>query len=331
MPGPVPQRETPPPLAAGTRDRGSRPARAVGALAVAAWLAAAAWSSACGKPQQTDGGRPTVVVSVPPLAHFVRRLAGDAVDIEVMVPAGASHHTHEPTMAQVARASRAAIYVKVGHPAFTLEAAWIDRVATEGNDRVRVVDLSDGLRIEEDDDPHLWVSPRIVRRIVAPLAAALTAVMPEARDEIEGRRIATLADIDALDAELRGLLGAHRGRRFYVYHPAWGYFAADYGLVQVALETHGREPDPAGLASILASARRDGVETIFVQRQFSRSSAEVAAAELGNARLVELDPFAEDWPASLRRAGRALATEFANVPGTASPSPPAARQRAAPP
>ena len=69
---------------------------------------------------------PQVVVSVPPQAWFVERLAGDAVEIAVLLPPGASPAHYEPSMRELQALARARLYVRVGHPGFPLEGAWLD-------------------------------------------------------------------------------------------------------------------------------------------------------------------------------------------------------------
>ena len=91
-----------------------------------------------------------------------------------------------------------------------------------------------------------------------------------------------------------------------VHHPAWGYFAQEYGLEQVAIEHEGKEPDVRQLAELIQRARRDGVQVVFAQPQFDPASAELVAAEIG-ARVELLDPLAYDWATNLRHVARRIA------------------------
>jgi zinc transport system substrate-binding protein len=138
----------------------------------------------------------------------------------------------------------------------------------------------------------------------------MTAADAEHRPEIAANLKSLLDDIGRLDVEIRERLEPHRGGRFWVFHPAWGYFADDYGLRQVAIEREGKEPTPQELGELIHDARAEGVRTIFVQPQFSEASAEIVAHEIG-AQLVTLDPLAADWPASLREAGERLSAALA--------------------
>jgi zinc transport system substrate-binding protein len=272
------------------------------------------------KPGDGVSGLPIVLVSVEPQAYFVERLAGELVEIVVLVPPGASPATHEPTMQQMQAVEQAALYVKVGHPGFPFERTWLDRLLGDRGD-LPVVDCSAHVDLHAGGehgstssdahdhghagDPHVWLSPVAVRAMVPDIAAALATIMPARRATIEASRDSLLADIDRLDADIRAVLAGVTQRRFYVFHPAWGRFAADYGLEQVAIETGGKEPDPHTLAELAEQARAEGVPVIFVQPQFSRRSAEVMAAEVG-AHVVPLDPLARDWLDNLRRAAMAL-------------------------
>ena len=95
------------------------------------------------------------------------------------------------------------------------------------------------------------------------------------------------------------------GRSFFVFHPSFGYFADDYGLEQVAVETGGSEPSARQLARLIREARDAEVRVIFVQPQFSRKSAETIASEIGGA-VVPIDPLARDYIENLERMARAV-------------------------
>jgi len=99
-----------------------------------------------------------------------------------------------------------------------------------------------------------------------------------------------LEDTRALDARIRSLTSTlGEDRSFLVQHPAWGWFAADYGLVQIALEAHAKEPAPGELISLIEEARAARLRVVFVQRGYSRRRASLIAGEIG-AEVVELGP-----------------------------------------
>jgi zinc transport system substrate-binding protein len=271
--------------------------------------AAAGGLLACGDERAAQGpadgpARPLVVVSVLPQAWFVDRIAEGGVRVVVMIPPGADPATLSPGFAELRSLAEAALYVKLGHPAFPFERAWLDAMIS-ANERLRVVDLSLGIETVPDD-PHYWVSPRHAHAIAAALASSLAEILPASRVRIDANRRRLDAEIDAVDALLRAQLEGRAGRRFLVFHPAWGYLAREYGLTQVAIERGGKSPGARALARQIEWARQAGVEIVFTQPQGDDSAAEVIAAEIG-ARVEVLDPLAYDWAANLRAVGPALA------------------------
>jgi zinc transport system substrate-binding protein len=269
----------------------------------AAWLALAC-AVACSAPEGSAADRPIVAVSVPPQAWFVERLAGELVQVEVMLPPGANPSTHNPSMAQLKAATRARLYVKVGHPAWPFEQTWLARLLAEGPE-LTVVDGARGPACG-GEDPHIWLSPACMRTLGDDLAAALAELLPEHRERIVLALDALHRELDELDAELRRTLAGVQGRTLLVQHPSWGSFARDYGLVQLSIESERKEPSAAELAEVLATARSRGVRHVFVQPQFAPLAAETVAAELG-AQLEVLDPLSRDWATNLRSAARVFA------------------------
>jgi zinc transport system substrate-binding protein len=253
-------------------------------------------------------GGELVAVSIPPLAWFVDRLAGDAARVETLLPGGANPHSYEPSLARIQATSQARIWVRVGHPSFAFEHSALEALLAERPDLV-VVDAAAGGE-QAEDDPHVWLSPRRARGIAARIAEALQKLLPAA-DPAVGARLARLdAEIDALDRELAERLRPFRGRAFFAYHPDWRLFAEDYGLRLVALEEGHKEPDAKALRDRIEAARSEGARAIFVSPQLSQESAQLVAGEVG-ARVIVIDPLAYDWPATLRRMTGALAESFA--------------------
>jgi zinc transport system substrate-binding protein len=126
-------------------------------------------------------------------------------------------------------------------------------------------------------------------------------MLPGHRDTLEANLAAFLAGVDRVDTDLRNTFEPHQRKRFFVFHPAWGYFAREYGLVQVAIEREGHEPDPRSLARVIDEARAARVKVIFVQPQHNDASARLVAGEIG-ARIDTLDPLARDLFTNLRQA-----------------------------
>jgi len=165
-------------------------------------------------------------------------------------------------------------------------------------------------------DPHIWLSPALVKIQARTMAEALAEADPAHAVEYRYNLTAFLAEIDELDQQIRALLAPLplQRRRFLVFHPSWGYFARDYGLTQLAIEAHGKEPSPGELGRVIEAARQAAVSTVFVQPQTSSRNAETIARQIG-AEVVRLDPLAEDWTRNLLEAARAFQTALASDSG----------------
>jgi zinc transport system substrate-binding protein len=136
--------------------------------------------------------------------------------------------------------------------------------------------------------------------------AALTDLAPDRADAWLVRGGEARYRLMTASAKAKELLADCPNREFFVFHPAFGHFAASFGLEQVAVEDHGHEPGPRHLAEMIERARASGARAIVVQPQFSRKSAEAVAKEVG-AEIVELDPLAPDLPANIEHIARTLA------------------------
>jgi len=253
-----------------------------------------------------------VFVSIQPQKFFVQQIGGDHVDVQVMVQPGASPHTYEPKPRQMAALAEARLYFAIGVP---FETAWLEKI-TAANPEMKVVHTDNGIEKlamtdhhhdqreagHLDDaglDPHIWLSPPLVKIQIRAVLDALQAVDPGHRSlyEVNFRKFA--AQIDQLDGDLKKIFAGKTGLQFMVFHPAWGYFAHAYGLRQVPIEIEGKTPKPAQLQALIADARSHGVRVIFAQPQFSTKSAELIAKEIGG-QVVTADPIALNWLDNMR-------------------------------
>ena len=295
--------------------------------------------SACGpQPAQIDAENELVVtVSVLPQKYFVERIGGEHVAVNVMVAPGASPATYEPTPEQMAALSESAAYYNIG---VAFEDVWLDKIAAANEDMV-IVDTTAGIeRISmvehehedehadedhedehegehedghEDDheegglDPHVWTSPEMVKIMSQSIYENLVDLDPANADEFKTNLDAFVAEIDTLEDEISGALAGLEGEKFFVFHPAWGYFARDFGLVQVPIEVGGTEPSASELAELIDEAKHEGAKVIFVQPEFSTRSAETIAEEIGGS-VVLISPLEEDWMSNLSKVAEAFSS-----------------------
>jgi zinc transport system substrate-binding protein len=257
-----------------------------------------------------------VFVSINPQKYFVQQIGKDLVNIQVMVPPGASPATYEPKPRQMADLSKTKTYFAIGVP---FENAWLDKIAAANPD-MTVVHTDDGIKkipmathhhnAEEAHheagthehrglDPHIWLSPPLVKIQASTIMKTLQKLDPSHRAEYQSNYRQFVAQIDELHNELKMIFKNKQGLQFMVFHPSWGYFAKAYGLKQVAVEIEGKDPKPAQLKELIENAKEEGIKVIFVQPQFSTKSAQLVAKEIGG-QVTLADPLAVNWLANLR-------------------------------
>ncbi|MCG6896910.1 MAG: zinc ABC transporter substrate-binding protein [Thiocapsa sp.] len=252
----------------------------------------------------------SVFVSVVPQETFVSRVGGDHVRVRAMVRPGQNPHAFEPTARQIAALAGAELYVRIG---LGFEDAWMTRLRA-ANPGMRVLDAREGIALRPGGhghdrgelDPHIWTSPRVVKIMGARIRNVLSELAPDHAADFAANYQSLAADLDALDAAIRDRLAGLQRRRFLVYHPAWGYFAQDYGLEQVVIEKEGKEPGARALAELIDQARRDGIRVVLVQPQINPASAERVAQAI-DGRVAAIDPLAGDYFANMRRVAELIA------------------------
>lgn len=273
-----------------------------------------------GTSHETDSDKLVVAVTILPQAGLVEAIGGDKVKVLVMVPPGASPHTYEVTHEQMTTLSRAKMYVKVGS-GVEFELAWMDKLIAV-NVSMRVVDCSEGIRVLEMDedhhdhdhehdhgrtglDPHIWLSVRNAMIMAQNICAGLVQVDPANQDYYEENRTDYLEQLAKLDSEITESLSEVENRRFIVFHPAWGYFARDYDLIQIAVEQDGKEPDIDYRIRLIEEAREHDIRVVFLSPQYPTKSADVIAREI-DGRVVIIDPLAKDFIGNMRLVESAM-------------------------
>lgn len=260
-----------------------------------------------------------VTVSILPQAWFVERIGGDLVDVAVLVGPGHSPATFEPTPRQLAQLQGADLFVASGVP---FERGLVPRImAMSRSPRIcgplpETGGIPEPVHDHDHDhdhggiDPHTWLDPVQAQAMADTICAELSRLAPESAPVFAANLTAVRTRLTALDSEIRTLLAPYQGHRFYVFHPAFGHFAAAYGLIQVPVEDEGHEPGARQLATVIEQAKGSGARAIIVQPQFSRKSAGTVARAAG-LEVVELDPLARDYDTNLRHMATVLADLFA--------------------
>ena len=268
-----------------------------------------------------DTGKPVIGVSILPQQYFIDRIAGDLVEVLVMIPPGASPATYEPTIGQLSKLNRASGFMRIGYVEF--EMTWMDKIKSTNPD-MQITDLTQGIEtikgindgafkhdghVHDGIDPHIWMSLVNAKVIAKNIYEELILQLPADRERLEMNLEHFLAEIDSLHFQVSTMLLPFQSRGFMIYHPALTYFARDYNLKQYPLEMGGKTPSPAHLKKMVDLGLEQQISAIFIQQQFDIRNAEVLATEIG-AEIIQIDPLDPDWLTQMEYIANQLKRSF---------------------
>jgi len=278
-------------------------------------------SESCGNRSGSSesGQKKTLSVSIPPQKYFIEQIAGDEFNINIMIPPGANPVTYDPSPGKMKEVANSVAYIKVGHLAF--EKIWMDKFTSVNSD-MKVIDQSKYTEIIQVDtktkghnhdhgtgvDPHIWTSPKAVKKQVKAIREGLTQINPENESSYKNNYRNFLNNIDTLDSFVESRLGDVKNKTFMVFHPALSYYARDYGLNQISIEFEGKKPTPSKLKEIVDLARKEQIRTVFIQKQFNIDNAKTVAEEIGGTLNV-INPLDSNWVQTVKDITEKIASQ----------------------
>lgn len=262
------------------------------------------FAAAFGSALAVQAAELTVQCGVPPLAAVVKEIGGDRVHVRSLMDGSQDPCVYSPSPKTVASARDAGIFFSAGMPFETAVAEKLKAM----NPELTVVDTSAGVAVS--GDPHIWMSLPVLSKIAGDVAQALSRADPAGAEFYQERMAAFRQKTAERHEAIRQKLAPFQGATFYVYHPVFGHFAEEYGLVQQTVELEGKSPSPKQLLGLIKRARAENVRVVFVQPQFSDKPARILAERIGG-RVVPVNPLAEDTDAVIEQAAESIAQAYA--------------------
>ncbi len=247
---------------------------------------------------KSGSDKKTIFVTITPMQSIIEEITAGDFDIEVIVPKGASPETFEPTPKQVTSFSDAEYIFSTGLIDF--EQSLVERISGDAE----VINLSNGIELiagscshgnhqhRHGVDPHIWTSPRALRTMVTNAHKAIMAHYPDSVKYTEATE-RLLERINKLDNYCATRIEAEGVEAMMIYHPAYTYYARDYGIEQIAIEHDGKEPSLRQTTALIEKAKEHGVKAILRQPQYSEDKVRAIANDAG-AEIITTDPLAED-------------------------------------
>jgi zinc/manganese transport system substrate-binding protein len=243
--------------------------------------------------QEPPKSRLKVIASFSILADFVKNVGGDRVGVDTLVGPNGNAHVYAPSPADAKKVADAKI-VFVNGLGFE---GWLERLVKASGTKAAIVVASNGVKPRERGadsdrdhdhdraDPHAWQSVANAKIYVANIRDALIAADPAGRATYEANTSAYLAKLDALEREVRDVIGkvpAER-RRVITSHNAFGYFADAYGVDFTAPQGVSTESEASAkdVAAIIAQIRKQRASAVFLENVTDPRLVRQIASETG--------------------------------------------------
>jgi zinc transport system substrate-binding protein len=258
----------------------------------------------------------SVVASFYPLAWAAEQVGRGLVSVDDLTPPGVEAHDVTLTARQRAELQTADVVLILGDSGFQPD---IERAAQDASGHV--VEVAQGLSLLRpsiqqglDYDPHVWLDPVLMQRIVSEVARGLIAADPDHEADYRDGERRTESDLQALGAAFRDGLADCAFTTFVVTHEAFGYLAAEYGLSQLGIEGLTPESEPsAERIQAAVQAIRDGTAAPAVFYERTDEGERVGESVAGDAGVpalpldtLEFDPSPLDYLSAMRADLRSL-------------------------
>lgn len=229
---------------------------------------------------QGESKRLTVAATIFPLADIARQVAGEGVNVILIIPPGVTEHSHAVTPQQLQQLQSARALFHIGHG---LEDKLTERIKQTLPD-LRLVSVDSGITLRQFDkslgeaedephdlgaDPHYWLIVPNAKKIAATIAENLQQLDPEHVAEYQANLKQYHVKLDSLEKELQAAAKSASKKEFIAIHNAWSYVAAQYGFRLVATyePVEGQEPSLADLQHIRKLVQQYGLKTFYAEPQ----------------------------------------------------------------
>lgn len=247
--------------------------------------------------------KPQLVATLFPQYDFVREIAGDLVEVTLLLPPGVESHSYEPTPKDIAGITEADAFLYTGE----VMEPWAAKIIGNLNGtEVKIVDLSKGITLlaatEEEDahegeeegdaaheegayDPHIWLDPNNAKIMVSTLLETLIEIEPENETVFRENAEAYLEELTALDLAFKDLFEKSETQTiYYGGHFVFGYFAEAYGLTTVSPYdgfSPDAEPTPKRIADLIDAMDQATFKVIYYEELVDPKIARLVAQETG--------------------------------------------------
>ena len=251
-----------------------------------------------------------VFVSIGPMLEAINEIGGPRFEVELLIPPGYTPENFSPNSRTFNQLGHAKALMTIGMP---FEKTLVSRLR-QSMPQVRLFDLTSGMVTRDfpghdtpAPDPHVWLSLQNMECLALNAGKALAQLLPEEARDILMRANVYAGKLRKLRGEIAEMLKPFAGRTLLVTHPAFGYFADEFQLRQLAVEREGKEPGPQELGDFIKAAQAENCKTMFFPVQHGDRLAFAVAKRISLTMDVKpLDPLPKAYLAGMKELAEAL-------------------------
>lgn len=249
---------------------------------------------------------PLISVSIAPQAFFVKKIAGDTLNINIL-----STNTHKPKSKSnpMKKLEKSELYFTIG---LEFEKKLTDKLEQKFP-KVKIIDMQKDTPLAKTSssnskeilDPFTWLDPILVQNIALNTYNALVEKYPQNKSLYKHNLDKFLTELDVLNLQISSKLQKVKNKVFITYHPAWSYFAKRYDLVQNHIEFLGKKLKSKDIKNLGALIKEKNIKVIFVQTRFPEKTAKTLEKEY-NVKIYKIDYLSYDWENELLKTANAF-------------------------
>ena len=257
-----------------------------------------------------------VLTSIKPLGFIAAAITDGVTDTQVLLPDGASEHDYALRPSDVKRLQDATLVVWVGPEMESFMTKSVSQMPAPK--QLTLADIPDvkSLLIKGSDDDdhdhhdhdhgtenrdedhhhgeynmHIWMSPEIARLSAVAIHGKLVELMPQNKAKLDANLHAFEAQLATTDQQIAKELAPLKGKGYFVFHDAYGYYEKHYGLTSLGHFTVNPviQPGAQRLHEIRTQLVEQKAVCVFAEPQFRPAVIE-AVARGTHVRMGTLDP-----------------------------------------
>lgn len=262
--------------------------------------------SGCANTSQVNGNveKPSskklqIITTFYPMYYFAKQVAGNAANVDILIPNGVEPHDWEPTTKDMEKIQDADVFIYNSQYFET----WTQKVLQSiDQSHLKVLEASKGIHLVNADsseengsqaskDPHVWLSPLLASKEVDNIAKTLEQADPKNKQLYAKNANDTEAKLTSLDQLYKQTISQAKHKEFVTQHAAFGYMAKQYGLTQIPIAglSPDVEPSLGKLAELADLTKKKNIKIIYFEGMTSSKVAQTLANETG-AKTAVLNP-----------------------------------------